>query len=44
MAGMLLQGEAEIDWSSELDNALVQLRPHRVVWWEGWSSGAVSRP
>ncbi len=44
MAGMLLQGEAEIDSSSELDNALVRVRPHRVVWWEGWSSGSVSGP
>jgi len=44
MAGMLLQGKARTDSSSELDHALVRLRPHRVVWWEGWSSGSVSRP
>lgn len=42
MAGMLLQGEAETASSSERDSALVRLRPHRVVWWEGWSSGSVT--
>jgi pyridoxamine 5'-phosphate oxidase-like protein len=41
MAGMLLQGQAEAP-SQEDGVALVRLRPRRVVWWEGWSSGSVS--
>ncbi len=44
MAGMLLQGEARTAQSSELDHALVRLRPRRVVWWKGWSSASVSGP
>lgn len=41
MAGMLLQGEADVS-SHEQGLALVRLRPHRVVWWDGWSSGTVT--
>jgi Pyridoxamine 5'-phosphate oxidase len=41
MAGMLLQGEADIS-ALEDDRELVRLRPRRVVWWQGWSSGTVS--
>jgi len=44
MAGMLLQGGAQTAPSSEFDQALVRLRPRRVVWWEGWSSASVSGP
>ncbi|HEY3211483.1 MAG TPA: hypothetical protein VGL18_17145, partial [Actinomycetota bacterium] len=38
MAGMLLQGEAETAPSGP-GLALVRLRPRRVVWWQGWSTG-----
>jgi hypothetical protein len=41
MAGMLLQGEAAVT-SARSDQTIVRLRPHRVVWWRGWSSGTVS--
>jgi hypothetical protein len=41
MAGMLLQGDAEIS-SPEDDRAEIRLRPRRVVWWQGWSSGTVT--
>lgn len=26
------------------DAAVVRLRPHRAMWWKGWSSGTVGRP
>jgi hypothetical protein len=26
------------------DLSLVRLRPERIVWWRGWTSGTVSRP
>jgi hypothetical protein len=41
MAGMLLRGDADTS-ALEDDRALVRLRPRRVVWWQGWSSGTVS--
>jgi hypothetical protein len=25
------------------EDALVRIRPERVTWWEGWSSGTVAR-
>jgi Pyridoxamine 5'-phosphate oxidase len=42
MAGMILQGTADLfaPWGGK--EALVRLRPDRVVWWSGWSSGSVS--
>ena len=41
MTGMLLQGEAGLA-SVEAGDAVVRLRPRRVVWWQGWSTGAAS--
>jgi hypothetical protein len=41
MAGMLLQGDADTS-TFEDDRALIRLRPRRVVWWQGWSSGTVT--
>lgn len=43
MAGMLLQGQAEAAPSGS-GLALVRLRPRRVVWWQGWRSGALTQP
>lgn len=40
MTGMLIQGQP--DPSPDDGEALVRLRPQRVVWWQGWSSGSVS--
>ena len=40
MAGMLLQGDADVA-PPEDDRSVVRLRPRRVVWWRGWSSGTV---
>jgi hypothetical protein len=45
MAGILVQGQADafIRAPTPLsDLALVRLRPRRVVWWQGWSSGLVT--
>jgi hypothetical protein len=45
MAGMLVQGEADAfvrTPTPDADLALVRLRPRRVVWWRGWSSGLVT--
>ena len=42
MAGMILQGTADLFDPPEGKEALVRLRPDRVVWWSGWSSGSVA--
>jgi hypothetical protein len=42
MTGMLLQGTAELFSLQETDG-LVRIRPDRVVWWRGWSSGSAAR-
>jgi hypothetical protein len=42
MAGMILQGTADLFAPSGGREALVRLRPDRVVWWSGWSSGSVA--
>jgi hypothetical protein len=45
MAGLLVQGEADAFVRAPTphsDLALVRLRPRRVVWWQGWSSGLVT--
>jgi hypothetical protein len=51
MRGMLIQGEAELGKARvrrgpveerDPDRTVVRLRPRRIVWWEGWSSGSVN--
>jgi Pyridoxamine 5'-phosphate oxidase len=45
MVGMLVQGEADALVRAPDPNdkaAIVRLRPRRVVWWRGWSSGMVT--
>ena len=41
MAGMLLQGPGDA-FTLPDGLALMRIRPRRVVWWEGWSSGSVN--
>jgi hypothetical protein len=44
MAGMLVQGQGDMFLaarSAGSEEVLVRLRPRRIVWWEGWSSGVV---
>jgi hypothetical protein len=44
MTGMLVQGEGDMflrAGATRSEEALVRLRPRRIVWWEGWSSGVV---
>jgi hypothetical protein len=41
MFGMLLQGRAHLHAASE--EAVVRIRPDRVVWWRGWSTGSAPR-
>jgi hypothetical protein len=40
MAGLLLQGRAQL--LPDSDAVLVRLRPNRLVWWRGWTSGTVT--
>jgi hypothetical protein len=45
MVGLLVQGEADAfvrSPGSDAEQVLVRLRPRRVVWWRGWSSGLVT--
>jgi hypothetical protein len=44
MTGMLLRGESEVfaPGGAHANEALVRLRPTRVVWWRGWTSGTVA--
>jgi hypothetical protein len=42
MVGALLAGPAEVRGGTG-EAAHVRIRPERVTWWQGWSSGTVSR-
>jgi hypothetical protein len=36
-------GDDDAEGNAMSDRALVRIRPDRVVWWRGWSSGSVAR-